>query len=542
MNFMKNTLDIFRDLQAASPSRRSFLSHSGALGLAISLQSVTKMAWALEASSAEDASISMIRNIAISQTDKNNPVPISNIPDKNFPYGMPSGNYSYIKLDTPLPVLSGCLTSDGKSYATPIIDCCSCTYLFLIKKTNKSHYIRVVSYAPGGAKIFDKDFDTRISANLSSGQAPIRGVTAVDMTSYPGNIGLKLSNGVIVKIPIGEIGLPSYKITTADIEYVASYLNLNISITDIQALVSAFPIVNCSIFLTEKQINRTRTPRSVATVAVGSLIGSVIFGVIGGILFGPPGAAAGVALGGALGAQIGLHVDLSSLGGSSHSIPSSSQEATNTFIKNVVLSGPYQKSSLYEDLITMPYKRYGELPYAGALSKAAPGSQSVKAWYPSDNAANNLKTMSGIKPYDLRGREEIIKVYKYIYVIVKQNGGDGAFQIRTHPEDFYPDTIRASDRVNHSQLTSGSRLLSLFGDTGEEIYGAGSLYVADAKLIGIDTRTGHYFSSFRGQDKSIVNNTKECLKKLGYNLDGIQCESEESCGIFLMRGLYKNYY
>jgi hypothetical protein len=116
-------------------------------------------------------------------------------------------------------------------------------------------------------------------------------------------------------------------------------------------------------------------------------------------------------------------------------------------------------------------------------------------------------------------------VAKYIFVIVKSNetiNGQPGYQMRINPEDFYPDSFPAKDRVNHSQLSEGYRFWALVGEPHMQVYAAGSLYatvvnpVGKQKIVGIDTRTGHYFRSFKGHDQEISDATLKFLSNLGY--------------------------
>ena len=76
-----------------------------------------------------------------------------------------------------------------------------------------------------------------------------------------------------------------------------------------------------------------------------------------------------------------------------------------------------------------------------------------------------------------------------------------------------------NQRVNHSQLSEGYRFWALVGYPHMQVYAAGSLYVdiTNKKLLGIDTRTGHYFKSFKGQDEAVNDATFGFLRDLGYD-------------------------
>ena len=55
-----------------------------------------------------------------------------------------------------------------------------------------------------------------------------------------------------------------------------------------------------------------------------------------------------------------------------------------------------------------------------------------------------------------------------------------------------------------------------------KVYAAGSLYFRNNQLVGTDTRSGHYYFSFAGQDGAISNQVTSFLGQLGYDTSVIK--------------------
>lgn len=173
---------------------------------------------------------------------------------------------------------------------------------------------------------------------------------------------------------------------------------------------------------------------------------------------------------------------------------------------------------MIENITDAPFPRYGELPYSGAITKLGSAS-SPKAYSPATKAIGDFPRDPRYRPARLQNG---IQVTKYIFIIVQTDrttNGHPGYQMRINPEDFYPDTWPANQRVNHSQLSEGYRFWALMGHPDMQVYAAGSLYVdiTKKKLLGIDTRTGHYFRSFMGQDQAVSDATFGFLHNLGYD-------------------------
>jgi len=258
------------------------------------------------------------------------------------------------------------------------------------------------------------------------------------------------------------------------------------------------------------------TVGTIFQAVVGAVIGGVIGAAAGAVLAGPAGASAGMFIGAAIGADIGLKVDLDA--GAYHYTPSPLERETYLHIPDFPF-GPLPNTGLYENLFDLPFARYGGIPYAGALAEPAAGG-TVHMYYP---------TLGRITAPDLTRYPPMSttrgKVYKFIFVIVKVSDpldpAIPAYQLRMHPDDFYPSAIAANERINHSQLSDGWRYGALLGLDSMQVYAAGTLYLLNNQLVGIDSRTGHYFWAFAGRDQEDINAALLFIGNIGYRTDGI---------------------
>jgi hypothetical protein len=109
-------------------------------------------------------------------------------------------------------------------------------------------------------------------------------------------------------------------------------------------------------------------------------------------------------------------------------------------------------------------------------------------------------------------------VYRVIFVVCHvpdhSKNGKEAYQLRIHPESFH---VHDNLRINHTQLTLGSRFAALIGVGTMEVYGAGNLYFLNKKLVAIDTTSGHYFTAFNHQDNAVIDATLGFISALGYH-------------------------
>lgn len=175
-----------------------------------------------------------------------------------------------------------------------------------------------------------------------------------------------------------------------------------------------------------------------------------------------------------------------------------------------------------ENIFDSPFPRYQDLPYSAAVTKL--GTKFYpQAYSPATKAIGAFPRDPRYKALPLRNG---VLVVKYIFVIVKTDEkveDEPGYQMRINPEDFYPDTWPATQRVNHSQLSEGYRFWALVGHPHMQVYAAGNLYVdvTSQTLLGIDTRTGHYYSSFVGHDREVNDATLGFLRNLGYPTDNV---------------------
>jgi len=185
--------------------------------------------------------------------------------------------------------------------------------------------------------------------------------------------------------------------------------------------------------------------------------------------------------------------------------------------------GPFDNAGLRENIFDSHFPRYEELPYSAAVVKPGKGS-APQAYSPATKSVGAFPRDPRYKPFTVVSKG--VQVTKYIFIIVQTADtidGKPGYQMRINPEDFYPDSWTAAQRVNHSQLSDGYRFWALIGDPHMQVYAAGSLYVdiTNQKFLGIDTRTGHYFRSFAGQDKQVNDATLQFLANLGYSTSGV---------------------
>ncbi|KAM5536136.1 hypothetical protein V8D89_010235 [Ganoderma adspersum] len=290
-----------------------------------------------------------------------------------------------------------------------------------------------------------------------------------------------------------------YVCTKDDFLFLAQYLDVPLSDADATALAAAMPQLDCSLCC-RMQGTYTDDPSSYHRGHWG----------------GPVGAFAGLTAGYVAGGAIGGSIPDSSDKGQ---YTLSALEKQNSLVGYAKFpSGPFDNAGIGENVFDAPFPRYAELPYSGAITKLG-SAASPQAYSPAKQAIgdflldpryNSLKLTNGVE------------VTKYIFVIIQTDetvNGNPGYQMRINPEDFYPDSWPANQRINHSQLSEGYRFWALVGHPHMQVYAAGSLYVdiTNKRLLGIDTRTGHYFRSFQGQDQAVNDATFGFLSSLGYD-------------------------
>ncbi|KAI1786067.1 hypothetical protein LXA43DRAFT_1065370 [Ganoderma leucocontextum] len=311
-----------------------------------------------------------------------------------------------------------------------------------------------------------------------------------------------------------------YVYTKDDFLFLAQYFNVPLSDSEATALANAMPVIDCSLCCPMQGTDSAsdRVKRSTVGAVVGSFLGGLL-GAIGGFFIGGPlgigpglfaGSAAGIAIGAAVpeggGASLGQYT-LSSL-----------EEQFSLIGYAKFPCGPFANTGVGENIFDMPFPRYAELPYSGAIT--TPGSaSSPRAYSPATKAIGDFPRDPRYNPRTLHNG---VQITKYIFVIIQTDetvDGNPGYQMRINPEDFYPDSWPAKQRVNHSQLSEGYRFWALVGNPHMQVYAAGSLYVdiTNKKLVGIDTRTGHYFKSFYGNNQAVNDATFGFLKNLGYD-------------------------
>lgn len=471
-------------MNTKTQNRRVFLKKAAALlqALPVSDISIPALLTANNLSFAQSSSGALVWSMIGSAATANN---------------MPSSIYSFCKLP------SGAFLPNG---STPIIQCCDITYFPCHDAAFK--YLKILGYDSTGAIVTNTTIPFS-DAVKSISPAPSTNGSQMIFTGF---------SGISTAVNFIDIGLPDkFNVSVDDVNYISNLCNLDLSIAEAKALVSALSGLCCgSIMVGPSSISK----RSAVGMTTGGFIGGVIGMIFGAMMGGPPGAAAGFAVGAASGANVGAALSNREY----YEIPTST-ELNKAIIKVRNLRGPFAKSSLIEDLITYNYPQYGStlIPYAGALAMTSNGTASV--YYPLKGAIS--PPVTNVAPYiTASGRT----IYKYIFVIVESKG---FYEMRIHPDDFYPDAVTAAARINHSQLTEGSRIFALFGTTDQQVWGAGQLYIENGTIIGIDSRSGHYFRSFIGQDAVVISNAINCLNYLGYNTNNLVCSNQEDCGNWL---------
>ncbi|KAI1784873.1 hypothetical protein LXA43DRAFT_1119949 [Ganoderma leucocontextum] len=303
-----------------------------------------------------------------------------------------------------------------------------------------------------------------------------------------------------------------YVYTKDDFLFLAQYFNVSLTDDEATALAQAMPQIDCSLCCRMEGTDpdgSNRVKRSLFSFVVGSFLGAVA-GAIGGFFVGgPPGAFFGLTAGFAAGGAIGAAIPDSSDKGQ---YTLSSLEKQSSLVGYAQFPcGPFDNTGVGENVFDAPFPRYAELPYSGAITK--PGSaSSPQAYSPATQAIGDLPRDPRYNPLQLgNGTDETVD-------------GNPGYQMRINPEDFYPDSWPANQRVNHSQLSEGYRFWALVGNPHMQVYAAGSLYVdiTNKKLLGIDTRTGHYFRAFKGQDQAVNDATFGFLKNLGYDTSSMK--------------------
>lgn len=442
--------------------------------------------------------------------------PYSMLGDLSVFWGKPGPENAPIKLPSDARiVLQNAKAAIGR---TPVLACCDivfipCRTVSPAGVVRLNQPLRLIGVNGGGRVVCDKQVNfadpvTTISVDAS------RGVFLL------GNSRTNNSTAVF----FSYLEMPSYRITVEDVLVMAEHMGIKIGRSDAAQIAAAFPTISCEFLMSSVGVRHTRSASWTVAASIAAGLGAVVGGLIGG----PAGAAVGIAVGINVGLGIGLTISRPD------AIPTRLQTPLESRETNFALSnpkGPYSKSSLYEDLFDTNFPRYGDLRYAGSLAFASPSDRKkLRVYYPKDDAVRGIQNDPNVRnSYQTASG----RLYKYIFVIAQ--APNGMYQVRIHPDDFYPDAVSANERVNHSQLSEGSRLYALLGYRDMVVYGAGTLYVMDNVVVGIDTRSGHYFRSFVGRDLDVAQNSVASLQALGYDTKALECTTEEACQSLLAR-------
>lgn len=319
-------------------------------------------------------------------------------------------------------------------------------------------------------------------------------------------------------------------ITEQDIQDTAIAYGIALSPTDIEALQRRFaalasPTPEQITLLQQYNDENIATPNlldispSTKGAGVGVAIGTIVGASIGFALGGSLGLGMGLMVGAKLGEAIGWSIGdvFTSEERNRRLVDHLESPYKERGLVNIVPhGGPYQNNRVYEDLSYRDFSVIGDLDLAGILLPRDEDSLSLRVWYPKSQTIGNFPTAPDqyfpLNAYVEEGEDP--NIYVGMFVIAKING---QYQMRVHP-DFW-GSFNAGYRVNHSWLTTGSRLLALMGYPEEqEVYAAGRVFVYDNKIRGVDTKTGHYFvKNSNAFDAQVLNTTKAMLTALGYD-------------------------
>lgn len=176
-------------------------------------------------------------------------------------------------------------------------------------------------------------------------------------------------------------------------------------------------------------------------------------------------------------------------------------------------------------------KSYFNLPWSQKDRQKSFPVNALQAYTPSSERISTWPYNTALRPQTASNGDPI---GKYAFVIVSVGGGSGNgttagsldtdFQMRIHPEEFYPAAAWGFNCIMRDALLATYRLWSLAGEPDAKIYAAGNIYVnlTRGKIIGLDTRSAHFFKAFEGHDMVIAEDTAELLCKLGYDTRGLE--------------------
>nr|MDT0661589.1 hypothetical protein [Micromonospora sp. DSM 115978] len=322
--------------------------------------------------------------------------------------------------------------------------------------------------------------------------------------------------------------LLSYRLTVEDVRWAAeAYRVPGLTGEDIERMVAAAPAVTPQLLATAQRAARS-IPAELGGSVGAAYAGAVVFGltwaVVGGIMAGPPGFVAGIAIGVAMGIEVGRSLEPHE----PHEDPTDTTNPNNpdiarTLIRISPAGGPYENHALWDDLGKFArFPQIGDpaLPDAGCLYPAGSGN-TVRIWYPARKAVGpSIHDEAKYHPITAIDGSRLTRT---IFVIVRLRS-DERFQVRLHPDDA---TNGGTERPNHSQLTQGSRLLSLMGDGSMHVYAAGEFRIdTEGRIRGILSQTGHYFVWSSSFDHEVFDTALAALRALGYDTTNVLLGNE----------------
>ncbi len=394
------------------------------------------------------------------------------------------------------------LTSETSLF--PVLTCCQYSYWAYSFVDNRDA-LDIVLYDPFGGfvKRWERPGARYLSAIVTDNSA--RSVSFVGQ------------GGREVTMSWADLGLMEYRAGPSDLMELARFYHLPLTTSEAQQLAARLPPFSCATCSTDSPDigNPEAAKRDLATWQVGAVLGGLVGGAIGALIGGPPAAALGASVGAQYGAGIGQTATAPGVPGAKSTPAWGDMEYGETFafMDNYPI-GPFGNTGLRENLFDWEFPRFRELPDAGAVAKPD-GANKLRVWYPMQS-----KFGAGIPVYPPHEHSEG-DIHKFIFVIVRIPAvtfhGRPAYQMRLYSDSFYPDTIPATERINHSQLSEGGRFAALLGYQSMEVFGAGTLYVQNGVIIGMDSRTGHYYWSFYGKDDQMLQASFQFLDQLGYD-------------------------
>ena len=231
-------------------------------------------------------------------------------------------------------------------------------------------------------------------------------------------------------------------------------------------------------------------------------------------------------MGGMIGGGVGEKIDMNP--DDRPPYPAQEVEAANTFVYYAQpFQGPFLNNGLKTDL-QKPFETLqgynSGLAAAAALARADSNDpRRFRGYYPTtktitDDLDHAKCDADPIRMEAWEPAEPPYWTFMWVIIMVPKttdSQGSPAYQLRFYPET---DNVQLSDRPNHSYLTEGYRCSALLGYNDMTCYGAGKFHVdQNGRIIAVDSKTGHYFKGFEGNDKKNTDAFLDFLKQLGYD-------------------------